>query len=117
MVWHEYEQAVAAAEVDSVIPVTTPRIYVIQPANLTDQATTIITSLDSISVKEWSAAERADAAWAPWFDYFEQQRLPVDRTIKVAMFHDKCYCLTGTLGQLPKQLYVDVCCGCVVRSG
>jgi hypothetical protein len=70
MVWHEYEQAVTAAEGDSVIPVTTPRIYVIQPADLTDQATSIITSLNSISVKEWSDAQRADAAWAPWFDYF-----------------------------------------------
>eukprot|EP00953_Heterococcus_sp_UTEX-ZZ885_P010115 5908-Heterococcus_DN1.PRE.1 len=65
MVWHEYEQAVTAAEVDSVIPVTTPRIYVIQPANLTAQATTNITSLDCISVQEWSNAQRADAAWAP----------------------------------------------------
>jgi hypothetical protein len=73
---------VTAAEVDSVIPVTTPRVYVIQPANLTDQATTIITSLDSISVKEWSDAQRADAAWAPWLDYFEQQRLPVDKTVE-----------------------------------
>jgi hypothetical protein len=26
-------------------------------------------------------------------------------------FCDKCCCLTGTLGQLPKQQSVDVCCG------
>jgi hypothetical protein len=57
MVWHEYEQAIAAAEVDSVIPVTTPRVYVIQPATLTDQATPIITILDNISVQELSDAQ------------------------------------------------------------
>jgi hypothetical protein len=81
MIWHEYEQTITAAEVSSIILVTAPRVYVIQPANLIDQATTIITSLDSISVKEWSDAQRADAAWAPCFDYFEQQRLPTDKTI------------------------------------
>eukprot|EP00953_Heterococcus_sp_UTEX-ZZ885_P017041 9557-Heterococcus_DN1.PRE.2 len=70
MIWHEYEQAITAAEVGRVIPVTTPNIYVIQPADLTDQATTIITSEDRISVQEWPDAQRADAAWAPWFDYF-----------------------------------------------
>jgi hypothetical protein len=35
----------------------------------------------------------------------------------IYQFYDKCYCLTGTLGQLPNQQSVDVCCGCVVRSG
>jgi Integrase zinc binding domain len=100
MIWHEYEQNITAAEVDTIIPVTTPRVYVIQPANLTDQATTIITSMDS-SVMEWSDAQRVDAAWTPWFDYFEQQRLPTDKTIRVAVSKEAAHftltqCSDGT---------------------
>jgi Integrase zinc binding domain len=75
--------------------------YVIQPANLTDKATVIITNLESISVKEWSDAQRSDAAWAPWFDYFEQQRLPTDKTIRAAMIREAAHftltqCSDGT---------------------
>jgi hypothetical protein len=40
-----------------------------------------------------------------------------EKKVSIEVSYDKCYCLTGTLGQLPKQQSVDVCCGCVVRSG
>jgi hypothetical protein len=82
MIWHAYEQTSTVAQDNDTEAVTTPKVYVIQPANLTDKATVIITNLESISVKEWSDAQRTDSAWAPWFDYFEQQRLPTDKQLE-----------------------------------
>jgi Integrase zinc binding domain len=105
MIWHAYEHASTVAQENDTeavtTPIVTPRVYVIQPANLTDNATATITNLDSISVKEWSDAQRSDTAWAPWFDYFEQQRLPIDKTMRAAMIREAAHftltqCSDGT---------------------
>jgi RNase H-like domain found in reverse transcriptase len=42
----------------------------------------------NISVAQWAAAQRADAALAPWFDFLEQQRLPSNREVKVCMLKE-----------------------------
>ena len=101
LIWHAYEETSTVTQVVDTDAVTTPKVYVIQPANLTDKATVIITNLDSISVQAWSDAQRTDSAWAPWFDYFEQQRSPTDKTIRAAMIREAAHltltqCSDGT---------------------
>jgi Integrase zinc binding domain len=81
---------------------TAPVMCAIQPQACAATAAADVIAPEGFSMQQWSTAQRADAMWAPWFDYFEQQRLPLDTTVRSAMLREAhnfrlTTCIDGTL--------------------